>query len=194
MVNPVVKAVFRPGSATRRNGANACAARLSGLRLLPTWMALGTHPKQARFLLRFPKKSSALTPCLDFFDRGHSLGSLFPPPAAVASTYPPLRPPIPVRYSRPPIGARPRNCLAASAAGSASELSPKQAPALLAVRQNLNRPLERIKARRATALLALMVRVGRLELPASCSQSRRATNCATPGDSRCAARSRAAHL
>ena len=26
-----------------------------------------------------------------------------------------------------------------------------------------------------------MVRVGRLELPASCSQSRRATNCATPG-------------
>ena len=26
-----------------------------------------------------------------------------------------------------------------------------------------------------------MVRVGRLELPASCSQSKRATNCATPG-------------
>ena len=26
-----------------------------------------------------------------------------------------------------------------------------------------------------------LVRVGRLELPASCSQSRRATNCATPG-------------
>ena len=27
----------------------------------------------------------------------------------------------------------------------------------------------------------VLVRVGRLELPASCSQSRRATNCATPG-------------
>ena len=27
----------------------------------------------------------------------------------------------------------------------------------------------------------IMVRVGRLELPASCSQSKRATNCATPG-------------
>ena len=27
----------------------------------------------------------------------------------------------------------------------------------------------------------LLVRVGRLELPASCSQSKRATNCATPG-------------
>ena len=26
-----------------------------------------------------------------------------------------------------------------------------------------------------------LVRVGRLELPASCSQSKRATNCATPG-------------
>ena len=29
--------------------------------------------------------------------------------------------------------------------------------------------------------LTKMVRVGRLELPASCSQSKRATNCATPG-------------
>ena len=53
------------------------------------------HPPPAA-LRRFPqsrrasccgntKKSSALALCLDFFDRGHSLGSLFPPPAAVAS-------------------------------------------------------------------------------------------------------------
>ena len=30
-------------------------------------------------------------------------------------------------------------------------------------------------------LRRFLVRVGRLELPASCSQSKRATNCATPG-------------
>ena len=32
-----------------------------------------------------------------------------------------------------------------------------------------------------TVFLKKLVRVGRLELPASCSQSKRATNCATPG-------------
>ena len=32
-----------------------------------------------------------------------------------------------------------------------------------------------------TPTLVHLVRVGRLELPASCSQSKRATNCATPG-------------
>ena len=61
-------------------------------------------PKQARYQLRYtrlfdcrsfpkagalpvavPEKIIGLTLILDFFDRGHSLGSLFPPPAAVAS-------------------------------------------------------------------------------------------------------------
>ena len=39
--------------------------------------------------------------------------------------------------------------------------------------------LNRSKPR--TVFLTKLVRVGRLELPASCSQSKRATNCATPG-------------
>ena len=34
---------------------------------------------------------------------------------------------------------------------------------------------------KTTILRRFLVRVGRLELPASCSQSKRATNCATPG-------------
>ena len=55
-------------------------------------------------------------------------------------------------------------------------------------------PVRKRKAKRAKALSAFLVRVGRLELPASCSQSRRATNCATPGDLRCAVRLWAAHL
>ena len=151
---------------------------------------------------------------------------------------PPSCQPIPGHYSRPPIGTLPRNRLAASATGGASALSPKQAPALLAVHQNLNRLLEkrirtppmrhsdswsewgdssafsfqrnenrsgrqRPRCRRssppdcrdrtsslpfqikitaaAQAAAVILVRVGRLELPASCSQSRRATNCANPG-------------
>ena len=40
---------------------------------------------------------------------------------------------------------------------------------------------ERKKQAWHKAIPAFLVRVGRLELPASCSQSRRATNCATPG-------------
>ena len=34
---------------------------------------------------------------------------------------------------------------------------------------------------KTSVLRRFLVRVGRLELPASCSQSKRATNCATPG-------------
>ena len=37
------------------------------------------------------------------------------------------------------------------------------------------------KLRKIKRFYGVLVRVGRLELPASCSQSRRATNCATPG-------------
>jgi len=123
VVNHVVKAVFRPGLLTRRNPVNARAARLSGLRLFRLWMEHRTLPKRRASCCGARKK---LRTCalLVFFDRGHSLGSLFPPPAAVASPCPPLRQPIPGHYSRPPIGALPRNCLAYSAAGSASAISP----------------------------------------------------------------------
>ena len=51
VVIPVVKAVFRPGFMTRRNPTNARAARLSGLRLLRSWMKSTAHPKQARYQL-----------------------------------------------------------------------------------------------------------------------------------------------
>ena len=37
------------------------------------------------------------------------------------------------------------------------------------------------KLRKIKRFYGVLVRVGRLELPASCSQSKRATNCATPG-------------
>ncbi len=48
--------------------------------------------------------------------------------------------------------------------------------------QNLSRSKQRNKEKTELLLgFFFMVRVGRLELPASCSQSRRATNCATPG-------------
>ena len=52
---------------------------------------------------------------------------------------------------------------------------------------NRNRPRDKNRTKNAekppfqAIFLRKMVRVGRLELPASCSQSRRATNCATPG-------------
>ena len=54
-------------------------------------------------------------------------------------------------------------------------------PALFAGCRSQNRPTWTIKKAGAIALAFFMVQVGRLELPASCSQSRRATNCATPG-------------
>ena len=52
---------------------------------------------------------------------------------------------------------------------------------------NRNRPRDKNRTKNAekppfqAVFLRKMVRVGRLELPASCSQSKRATNCATPG-------------
>ena len=61
--------------------------------------------------------------------------------------------------------------------------------AFLSLKSPLNRNRPRDKNRTTNAeqppfqadFLRKMVRVGRLELPASCSQSKRATNCATPG-------------
>ena len=61
--------------------------------------------------------------------------------------------------------------------------------AFLSLKSPLNRNRPRDKNRTKSAekppfqavFLRKMVRVGRLELPASCSQSKRATNCATPG-------------
>ena len=44
-----------------------------------------------------------------------------------------------------------------------------------------NRTKSEEKPPKQAVFLRKMVRVGRLELPASCSQSKRATNCATPG-------------
>jgi len=55
VVNPVVKAVFRPVFMTRQNPANACVARLSGLRLLSSWMVSTALPKQARYQLRYTR-------------------------------------------------------------------------------------------------------------------------------------------
>ena len=55
VVIPVVKAVFRPGLLTRRNGANARATRLSGLQILRSWIAWGPHPNQARYHLRYTR-------------------------------------------------------------------------------------------------------------------------------------------
>ena len=55
VVNPVVKAVFRPGLLTRQNPANARVSRLSGLPLLRPWMGYRTVPKQARYQLRYTR-------------------------------------------------------------------------------------------------------------------------------------------
>ena len=52
VVNPVVKAVFRPVFTACQNPANARAARLSGLSLLRSWMVSTALPKQARYQLR----------------------------------------------------------------------------------------------------------------------------------------------
>ncbi len=43
------------------------------------------HKKAGALPVAVPEKIIALALTLDFFDRGHSLGSLIPPPAAVAS-------------------------------------------------------------------------------------------------------------
>ena len=55
VVNPAVKAVFWPVFTTFQNPANARAARLSGLRLLPSWMVMGTLPNQVRYQLRYTR-------------------------------------------------------------------------------------------------------------------------------------------
>ena len=55
MVNPVVKAVFRPGLPTRQNPANARVARLSGLRLFRSRMERQTLPNVARYQLRYTR-------------------------------------------------------------------------------------------------------------------------------------------
>jgi len=47
VVIPVVRAAFRPGCVLWGNPANARAARISGLRLSPSWIASGPRPKQA---------------------------------------------------------------------------------------------------------------------------------------------------
>ena len=55
VVNPVVKAVFRPGLVTRRNPANARVTRLSGPPLFWSWMVLGPHPNHVRYQLRYTR-------------------------------------------------------------------------------------------------------------------------------------------
>ena len=78
------------------------------------------------------------------------------------------------RFFRPLHQAR----SAASATGSAERACPKL---WSQDASKLYPPPQIIKSERANALSLFMVRDGRLELPASCSQSRRATNCANPG-------------
>ena len=46
---------FWPGFAARKNPANACVARGSGLWLYPSWMKSTTLPKQARYQLRYTR-------------------------------------------------------------------------------------------------------------------------------------------
>ena len=60
VVNYVVRADFRPGLVTRRNPASARAARLSGLRLLWSWMLPGPLPNVARYQLRYTRLFSLL--------------------------------------------------------------------------------------------------------------------------------------
>ena len=55
VVIPVVRAACRSCFAIRRNPANASAARLSGLRLLRSWMKSKALPKQARYQLRYTR-------------------------------------------------------------------------------------------------------------------------------------------
>ena len=55
VVNPVVKAVFRPCSATSQNPANARVSRLSGLSLFWSWMVSGPLPNVARYQLRYTR-------------------------------------------------------------------------------------------------------------------------------------------
>ena len=55
VVNPVVKAVFRPVFTTCQNPANARVARLSGLQSLSVVIDGNTLPKQARYQLRYTR-------------------------------------------------------------------------------------------------------------------------------------------
>ena len=55
VVNPVVKAVFRPVFTACQNPANARAARLSGLPLLRSWMVSTALPNVARYQLRYTR-------------------------------------------------------------------------------------------------------------------------------------------
>ncbi len=55
VVIPVVKAVFRPGLISLPNPAHARIARLSGLRLLPSWMASEPLPNVARYHPRYTR-------------------------------------------------------------------------------------------------------------------------------------------
>ena len=55
VVNPVVKAVFRPFFTACQNTANARAARLSGLPLLRSWMVSTALPNVARYQLRYTR-------------------------------------------------------------------------------------------------------------------------------------------
>ena len=57
-------------------------------------------------------------------------------------------------------------------------LNPLSRKAFRAVSFSATKDKNRLKT---SVLRRFLVRVGRLELPASCSQSKRATNCATPG-------------
>ena len=55
VVNPVVKAVFRPVFTTFQNPANDRAARLSGLPLFWSWMESTALPNHARYQLRYTR-------------------------------------------------------------------------------------------------------------------------------------------
>ena len=55
VVNPVVRAAFQPGLVPQQNPANARVSRLSGLRLLRSWMKSTALPKQARYQLRYTR-------------------------------------------------------------------------------------------------------------------------------------------
>ena len=57
----VVKAVFLPGLAIRRNPANSRVARGSRLWLFPSWIDEATLPKQARYQLRYTRLLSFLS-------------------------------------------------------------------------------------------------------------------------------------
>ena len=80
VVNPVVKAVFRPVFTACQNPANARVARLSGLPLLRSWMVSTALPNVARYQLRYTRifsfcyYTTARAKIKDFPVCGHSCG------------------------------------------------------------------------------------------------------------------------